>query len=176
MSAEDIFRNATVCSPGAWAADSGTPQGSFGKLSEEINAVLREGSKCRHFEADYTNPAGLKLRIAVTISPVPASDGTLLGTACLLNDLSEFKRIRDQQQLQGEISAEMALDLRTSLATISGYAQQLAQNRDPQLASELAADIAAEAGRLDRHIGGFLAAKPPSGSALTRGQAVGRNR
>ena len=50
----------------------------------------------------------------------------------------------------------MALQLRTSLATISGYAQQLANNRDPELAKQLATDIAHEAAQLDRSIGGFL--------------------
>jgi signal transduction histidine kinase len=83
-------------------------------------------------------------------------DGTLLGAASLINDLSEFERMRRQQELQSEISAEMALDLRTSLTTISGYAQQLANNRDPELAAQLAADIAHEAAHLDRSIGGFL--------------------
>ena len=97
--------------------------------------------------------------IAVTVSPVPSVDGSLLGAACLISDRSEFETIRHQQQLQGEISAEMALELRTSLTTIAGYAQQLARNRDPELAPQLAADIASEAARLDHHIGGFLAAK-----------------
>jgi signal transduction histidine kinase len=75
----------------------------------------------------------------------------------MISDRSEFERIQQQQQLHGEISAEMALELRTSLATIAGYAQQLAQNRDPELAPQLAADIAGEAASLDRRIGGFLA-------------------
>ena len=55
------------------------------------------------------------------------------------------------------IWAEMALALRTSLITISGYAQQLARNHDPELATQLATDIAAEAKHLDQTIGGFLA-------------------
>jgi PAS domain-containing protein len=155
MSVEDIFRAAEVSSPLS-AADSGD---SPGRLTEEVQAVLREGSKCRQFEADYVSPAGKKIRVAVTVSPVPSTDGSLLGVACLISDRSEFERIRQQQQLQGEVSAEMALDLRTSLTTIAGYAQQLARNRDPDLASQLAGDIAGEASRLDHHIGGFLAAK-----------------
>jgi signal transduction histidine kinase len=121
--------------------------------------VLREGSTRRQVQADYTTPAGEKLHIAVTVSPVNAVDGSLLGAACLISDRSEFERIRQQQQLHGEISAEMALELRTSLTSIAGYAQQLARNRDPELAPQLAADIASEAARLDRHIGGFLAEK-----------------
>ena len=80
----------------------------------------------------------------------------LLGVACLINDLSKLEQIRRQQQLHGEISAEMALQLRTSLATISGYAQQLANNRDAEMALQLANDIAQEAAQLDLSIGGFL--------------------
>jgi PAS domain-containing protein len=154
MSAEDIFRKATIC-------PSGDSDGlrERGRLSEEVHSVLREGSKCRQTEAEYTTPAGKTVRIAVTVSPVPSVDGSLLGAACLISDRSEFERIRHQQHLQGEISAEMALELRTSLTTIAGYAQQLARNRDSELAVQLAGDIASEAARLDHHIGGFLAAK-----------------
>jgi PAS domain-containing protein len=154
MSAEDIFRGAAVCPSGA-----GDGLGGSGRLSEEIQAVLREGSKCRQIEADYTTPASKTIRIAATVTPVPSVDGTLLGAACLISDRSEFEQIRHQQRLRGEISAEMALELRTSLTTIAGYAQQLARTRDPEMAPQLAGDIASEAARLDRHIGGFLAAK-----------------
>jgi PAS domain-containing protein len=174
MSAEDIFRGAGVCSPHSSAVYADGP-GEPGQLAEEVNAVLRQGSKCRQFEADYTTPAGQTLRIAVTVSPVPSVDGNLLGAACLISDRSEFERIRHQQQLHGEISAEMALELRTSLAMIAGYAQQLARNREPELASQLAADIASEAARLDRHIGGFLFDKRSATGTATRASAAGQN-
>ena len=166
MSAEDIFRGAAVCSSNS----------SSGRLTDEINAVLREGSQCRQLEADYSTPTGHKVRIAVTISPVPAVDGSLLGAACLISDRSEFESIRHQQQLHGEISAEMALELRTSLATIAGYAQQLARHRDPELAPQVAADIASEAARLDRHIGGFLIAKGAAAGATNRASAAGNDK
>jgi signal transduction histidine kinase len=93
----------------------------------------------------------------------------------MISDRSEFESIRHQQQLQGEISAEMALDLRTSLATIAGYAQQLARSNDSELAPQLATDIASEAARLNRQIGGFLAPKPIADDARTRSSAVGRD-
>lgn len=162
MSAEDIFRKAAVCSSAVPAFDSDGMEAMPNRVADEVNAVLREGSKCRQVEAGYLAPSGKTLRIAVTVSPVSAVDGSLLGAACLISDRSEFERVRVQQQLEGEISAEMALELRTSLATISGYAQQLARNRDTELAPQLAADIAAEAARLDRHIGGFLAKREVS--------------
>lgn len=175
MSAPDIFRSAEVRDQNPAAAYSDGLRETQGQLAEEVNAVLREGSKCRQIEADYTTPAGLTLRIAVTVSPVPAADGSLIGAACLISDRTEFEQIRHQQQLHGEVSAEMALELRTSLATISGYAQQLARNREPDLAPQLAADIASEAARLDRHIGGFLATKRETASTGNRASAASTN-
>lgn len=157
MSAEDIFRGAAI-TPGS-ASPSGGGAGILVQLADQVHSVLREGSILRQVEADYTTPGGEKRHIAVTVSPVPSVDGALLGAACLINDLSEFERIRRQEELHLEISAEMALTLRTSLATISGYAQQLARNRDPELAQQLAADIAHEAAHLDHSIGGFLTEK-----------------
>jgi PAS domain-containing protein len=174
MSVEDIFRGAAVRSADSSAVFAGGAADTPARLSEEVNAVLREGSKCRQLEADYTTPAGRIIRVAVTISPVPAVDGGLLGAACLISDRSEFERIRHQQELHGEISAEMALELRTSLATIAGYAQQLACNRDPEMAPQLAADIASEASRLDRHIGGFLSDKRSTATSARAG-AAGHN-
>jgi PAS domain-containing protein len=176
MSAGDIFRGATVCSPAWAAAHPAGPDDAPTGLVEELDAVLREGSKHRHLEADYCTPRGEKLRVAVTISAVPASDGSLLGAACLISDRSEFEHIRNQQQLQRELSAEMALQLRTSLATIAGYAQQLARNRDSDLAPQLAADIASEAASLDRRMGGFLAGESSAPAVDARASAAGRAR
>ncbi|MFZ1158297.1 MAG: PAS domain-containing protein [Candidatus Sulfotelmatobacter sp.] len=132
-----------------------------GQVAAEVRSVLREGGGRRQMETDYTTPAGEKRHIAVTISPVPAMDGSLLGAACLINDLSALEQIREQQEMR-------ALELRTSLTTISGYAQQLANNRDPELAQLLAADIAQEAARLDRSLGGFLTEKSSPGSGTAQ--------
>jgi len=153
MSAEELFRGAVVSEPSRTSGASGV------SIAEEVHSVLREDSTRRNVMAEYETPSAEKRDIAVTISPVAATDGTLLGVACLITDLSELERIRRQQALQGELSAEMALQLRTSLATIAGYAQQLANNRDPEMAAQLADDIAHEAAQLDRNIGGFLLAK-----------------
>lgn len=150
MSAEDIFRGAEVCC---------TKTSSELKVSSEVLAVLREGGKARQAEADYVSPNGKKLRIAVTVSPVPAVDGTLLGAACMISDRSELERIRNQQLLQGEVSAEMALELRTSLATIAEYAKRLEQIQDRETVRQIGADITSEAAQLDMRIGGLLAAK-----------------
>jgi nitrogen fixation/metabolism regulation signal transduction histidine kinase len=170
MSAENIFRSAHVSSrqTGGTVFPDDTLENLVG-LADEVAAVLREGSSRRQVEADYETPSGVKRFIAVTVTPVPAVDGELLGVACLINDLSELDRIQRQQELHGEISAEMALQLRTSLTTISGYAQQLANSRDPELAKQIAADISHEASHLDRTIGGFLTKKRAQGVGASVG-------
>jgi PAS domain-containing protein len=159
MAAKDIFRGAivrSVKSPGILPEEDGD---CSVLLADEIDAVLREGCQRREVEAEYQTPAGQERLIAVTISAVSAADGGLIGVACLLTDRTEMEEIRRQQELQGEVSAEMALRLRTSLTTISGYAQQLANTRDSELAKQLATDIAHEAAQLDHSLGGFLTTK-----------------
>ena len=148
MSAAEIFREAELISASG---------GNYTSLAEAVNVSLREKTRFQRLEASYRTPSGEERTLDITVSSVHAPDSEVLGAACLINDRTEMTEIRRQQELRGEMSAEMALGLRNSLTTISGYAQQLAASRDPELARQLAADIAAEAAHLDRTIGGFLA-------------------
>lgn len=149
MDAESIFRQTS--------ATGNSGDASPHSLAASVEAVLRDGTPLQRVEAAHLTPAGERRILEITASRVPAADGTPLGVACLINNRTEIANIRRQMELRGELSAEMALALRTSLITISGYAQQLAQNHDPELAAQLAADIATEAKHLDHTIGGFLA-------------------
>lgn len=167
MSAEDIFRGAVISN--AQAEEMGPLQeGSSDAaaneicnspvcLSDEVSAALRTGAlRRRHLEAEYETPAGAKRFLAVTVSPIPAEDGTLLGVGCVITDRSELEDIRAQKELQRQVSAEMALQVRNSLATISGYSRQLSDGSGPERSREIAADIGNEAARLDRSVGEFL--------------------
>ncbi len=148
MSVAEIFRHAVLI---------GATQGSSSDLAKAIEASVREKTPGRQLEAEYLTPSGDERVLDITVSSVHAPDGEVLGAACVINDLTPMAHLRQQEQLRGEVSAEMALQLRNSLATITGYAHQLAASREPELARRLAADIAAEAEHLDRTIGGFLA-------------------
>ena len=163
MSAAEIFREAELIS---------SSQTTYTNLAEAVNAGLREKTRFQRLEARYRTPAGKERALDITISPVHAPDSEApgaagpgmagqgvagLGVACLINDRTEVTEIRRQEELRGELSAEMALGLRNSLTSIAGYAQQLAASREPELARQLASDIAVEAAHLDRTIGGFLA-------------------
>jgi len=173
MSAAEIFREAELIS---------SSQTTYANLAEAVNAGLREKTRFQRLEARYRTPTGEERTLDITVSSVHAPDGeapgaagpgmaglgvaglgvaglgvACLGVACLINDRTEVTEIRRQEELRGELSAEMALGLRNSLTTIAGYAQQLAASREPELARQLASDIAVEAAHLDRTIGGFLA-------------------
>jgi signal transduction histidine kinase len=85
-----------------------------------------------------------------------AEDGSLMGTTLVITDKTDIERMRHDQKMRQEISSDMSFDLRNSLTTIAGYAQQLACSRDAELAHQLADSIAREAAQLDRTIGSFL--------------------
>jgi PAS domain-containing protein len=147
MGAEEIFRDATL------APAEGLPS----TLTEAIQAALHGEVLARGLQSHYVTPAGEQRILDITMTPVFATAGDTLGAACLINDKTEMTEIQLAQELRGEVSAEMALALRTSVATISGYARQLATGRSPEQTQRLAEDIILEAAQLDHTIGGFLA-------------------
>lgn len=188
MSASDIFREARSQRDPIQCDDAerdGDEPGVFpdettaemldnaSSLAAEVDVVLHEGCQRRQVQAEYRTPSGATRFLAVTVSPVRAGDGSLLGVACVVNDLSALESMRCQQQLRGELSAEMALQLRTSLATISGCAQQLSTSGDPDLSRQLAADIAEQAAQLDRNLGSFLMGSSLNERPASQGVAAG---
>ena len=148
MNAVEIFRETP-------ASDAGADV-SFATAAGAIRATLRDRVAVKRLQVEYVSPAMEQRVLEITVSPVADADSSLLGAACLVADVTAIAQIRRDQDLHGEISAEMALTLRGSLLTISGYAHQLAQNPDLKMSQQLASDIAAEATQLNRTIGGFL--------------------
>ncbi|PYX94090.1 MAG: hypothetical protein DMG71_13450 [Acidobacteria bacterium] len=148
MNAVEIFRETP-------ASDAGADV-SFATAAGAIRATLRDRVAVKRLQVEYVSPAMEQRVLEITVSPVSDADSSLLGAACLVADVTAIAQLRRDQDLHGEISAEMALTLRGSLLTISGYAHQLAQNPDLKMSQQLASDIAAEATQLNRTIGGFL--------------------
>ncbi len=149
MSVSEIFREARLALPSS--------PDSQETLAAAVQSSLQERHASRTEEAEYVTPAGEQRVLEITISPVYTPTGETLGVACLITDKTEFASIQRLHELRGEMSAEMALALRNSVATISSYAQQLAVSRDPTQVRQLAVDIVSEAADLDHTIGGFLA-------------------
>ena len=103
------------------------------------------------------NGLGERRTLDITLTAVHAPETTVLGAACLINDQTEVARIRAQQKLRGEMCVrKWHWSWPTSVNAISGYAQQLRESDDPELARRLAEDIVEEAARLDStEYGGF---------------------
>jgi signal transduction histidine kinase len=126
------------------------------KLSDALASTLKQAEGFHEEEADYLTPAGEARVLDVTASPVYAADGALLGAACLLNDRTDIARLRREQTMHGELSAEMALQLRNSVSLISEYAETMAGSGEARQTQQLAKDIRSEAEHLQQTIGGFL--------------------
>ena len=150
MCAADLFRTANI------RPEDAHTYGNC-RVDEALAPALSGDVVIRALGLDYLSPDGQRRVLEVTVSAVLAEDASLMGSACVLTDKTEIASIRKDQEMRREVSAEMALGLRNSLTTIAGYAQQLARSRDPELARQLADDVANEAARLDRTIGSFLA-------------------
>jgi len=156
MGVREVFREAVVIP----SFDSRIP------VATVLETSLQEKTPYRRIEARYVTPGGEERNLELTATSVKAPSGDVLGVACLISDQTELKRIRHEEQLRGEISAEMALELRSSLIIIADCARQLASDQDPETAHKLAADIATETELLQNSIGGFLSgAKTESAAA-----------
>ena len=151
MSALEIFRSTSARIPGS--------ESNFVTVAGAIRSTLRDRVALRRVHVEYTTPSLEEKVLEISICPVPdsESESNLLGAACVITDLTCISQMRHQQDLHGEMSAEMALSLRSSLKTICECAQRMAEDRDPESAKQLASDIEAETSHLDRTIGGFLA-------------------
>jgi len=153
MRAEELFRHAIL------------QNDSAASFEAAIAPAVRGERVVRGLVVEHAGPDGENRVLDLTVSPVLGEDASLMGTTFVLNDRTELARIRHDQEIQRELSAEMALGLRSSLTTIAGYAQQLASSRDTELNRQLADDIARESAQLDRTIGRFLSG---AGAAASR--------
>ena len=145
---DELFRDAT------YVSDSG----ESGRTVELLKDSLR-GQLPPPFESRYNTVHGEErsLRVALISLNAPSAEG--YGIAAVITDDSSSADSRRAQLLHSEISSEMALELRGSLATIRESAQQMCTSADQQSRVHLATDISAEAQRLESRVGGFLAGK-----------------
>jgi signal transduction histidine kinase len=110
-----------------------------------------------HFESSYLTPGGEKRLLKFELIPMCAPAGEMLGVAAVISAEIESADFQRAGVLHSEASAQMALELRTSLATIREWSEQMQATTDREEASHLAGDISAETERLEKMVGGFLA-------------------
>lgn len=100
MSVKDIFRSpAADTEPDADRSEA--------EMSGEFESVLQSGTR-RDFQLEYQTPAGESRSLSMTIAPVVSSDGTISGTACLIDDRTELTRLRQAAACGDESQAKSA--------------------------------------------------------------------
>jgi PAS domain S-box-containing protein len=74
---------------------------------KDILARIRRGDRLQHFETVRVRKDGVRIKVSLTISPVKDGTGRIIGASKIARDISERKRIQDQQQVLFELIARV---------------------------------------------------------------------
>jgi signal transduction histidine kinase len=101
-------------------------------LIELVGSCLSNGRIYRREEIETANGLEPAKRLGATIAPIdPASEKGARGALCLVTDITEVARLREQVALKknleslGEMSAGLAHEFKNAMAALHGYAQFL---------------------------------------------------
>jgi two-component system sensor histidine kinase AtoS len=119
-------------------------------LAQMVDDCLSIGKLFRREEIEATNGTGQPTRLGATVAPIdPDSGAGQRGALCLLTDITEVMRLREQVALKrnleslGEMSAGLAHEFKNAMAALHGYAQFL-QSIDQDERGRSAADALLE--------------------------------
>src|SRR5438128_8354266 len=96
-------------------------------------------------EIEASDAAGEPKRLGATVAPIDPSESGTRGVLCLITDITEVTRLREQVALKknleslGEMSAGLAHEFKNAMAALHGYAQFL-QSIDQDQQVKTAAD------------------------------------
>ena len=131
-------------------------------LAEMVQSCLADGRVYRREEIQTLNGVAEAKRIGATIAPIDLSESGSRGALCLLTDITEVTRLREQVTLKrnleslGEMSAGLAHEFKNAMAALQGYAQFL-QSVDHDERGKAAADaLVQEVRTLSEMITSFL--------------------
>jgi two-component system sensor histidine kinase PilS (NtrC family) len=99
-------------------------------MADKIMGALREGTEEKRAEVHVINH-GRRIPLGVSVSPMGDHDGRRTGVVCVFQDLTEVKsmeekvRVADRMAALGELSAGIAHEIKTPLASICGSVEML---------------------------------------------------
>ena len=115
-------------------------------LADMVQDCLATGRLFRREEIETINGGEGSTRLGATVAPIdPASESGARGALCLITDITEVSRLREQVALKrnleslGEMSAGLAHEFKNAMAALHGYAQFL-QSIDTDDQGKAAAD------------------------------------
>jgi PAS domain S-box-containing protein len=101
------------------------------RLAEEDFVIgrIRAGSTVDHYQTIRQRKDGSLIEISLTVSPIHAADGTIIGASKIARDITEQKRLQriaeEASRAKDEFLAALSHELRTPLNTVLGYVQML---------------------------------------------------
>jgi signal transduction histidine kinase len=132
-------------------------------LAQMVDDCLSTGKLFRREEIEATSDAGQPTRLGATVAPIdPGSDAGHRGALCLLTDITEVMRLREQVALKrnleslGEMSAGLAHEFKNAMAALHGYAQFLQSIDQDERGQAAASALLQEVRNLSEMITSFL--------------------
>lgn len=107
------------------------------RLGEEDYVVgrIRAGLSVDHYATVRQRKDGSFIEISLTVSPIHAADGTIVGASKIARDISgqkELQRIAEEaSRAKDHFLATLSHELRTPLNTVLGYVQMLQEGSMP---------------------------------------------
>ena len=133
--------------------------GAHPQLARILRDSFSMASLPNRAEIDLTYPGDRRKTLGFTISMVPDGDGNVTGAAMFFKDLThvehkeEQERLRDRLASLGQMSANLAHEIRNPLASIEVTCSLLKRRFEPATSGrELLEKIIAEVRRLNRTI------------------------
>jgi PAS domain S-box-containing protein len=125
-----------------------------------IIARVRKGSKVEHFETLRQTKDGRLIPISLTVSPIKAGDGSIIGASKIARDISEQVKAREEIRMlnarKDEFIGIAGHELRTPITTIKGYLQLMEEQAETAVDRDFLGKALRQVNKLNRLVGDLL--------------------